>query len=143
METRDNANTQNTAIQGLLGRYLELRSSESDRSLRTDHLDHDVLSAFAEGNLSEREAKPVISHLVDCSFCRHVSSELVRLDLAFLDAPELPSEATASQPSRVSEVISGILSRIFGTSEAAVFAHEDSEKPEKDKKEEKNQEDSK
>jgi hypothetical protein len=30
-----------------------------------------------------------------------------------------------SEPASVSSVLSGILSRIFGTSEAAVFAHEE------------------
>jgi hypothetical protein len=31
----------------------------------------------------------------------------------------------ASEPASVSSVLSGILSKLFGSSEAAVFAHED------------------
>lgn len=136
MENKGKINTLDIKIQGLLDRYLQLRSANNGFETEQAHLDEDSLSAFVEGNLSEREVQPVVSHLVDCSFCRHVTAELVRLDFAFAEE-EIPSVAAESQPTKVSEVLNGILSRIFGTSDNAVFAHHEEEETDKDKKEEK------
>jgi hypothetical protein len=63
--------------------------------------------------------------------------ELVRLGLDFadMDTPVVVQES--SEPASVASVLNGILSRIFGSNEAAVFAHEEKEKEdEKDKDEE-------
>jgi hypothetical protein len=128
---KEQTNTSEMQIQALLGRYLNLRSSNESPDGRA-HLDEDSLTAFTEGNLSLREAEPIVSHLVDCTYCRHITAELVRLDLAFAEADTAPALASESAPSKVSEVLSGLLSRIFGTSDAAVFAHEDPKKDEED-----------
>ncbi len=135
MENKGQMNSQEATMQGLIGRYLRMRSAVSrDASANTPHLDNDSLAAFTEGNLSELEARPMISHLVDCSFCRHVTAELIRLDLAFADNPVISRAAETSEPSRVSAVLNGLLSKIFGTSDGAVFAHnekdEEADKPE-------------
>ena len=136
MENGGKINPSELKIQGLLDRYLHFQSKKDGFDGRA-HLDEDSLTAFVEGNLGEREAQPMITHLVDCSFCRHVTAELVKLDLAF--AEETPPVASAeNQPTKVSEVLSGILSRLFGTNDGAVFAHhEEEERPEEeeDKKE--------
>jgi|SRR3954470_23629124 len=128
--------TQDVKIQGLIGRYLELRGRQPGRNESGTHLDEDTLSAFTEGAMGEREALPVINHLTDCSFCRHKTVELVQLDIAFadLDAPVQVREA--NEPVSVSSVLSNILSRIFGSSEAAVFAHEENENDKEKKSEE-------
>ncbi len=116
-------NSQEVMMQGLIGRYLKVRSAnERNASANSPHLDNDSLAAFTEGNLSELEARPMVSHLLDCSFCRHVTAELVRLDLAFADSPSI-SRPETSEPSRVSAVLTGLFSKIFGTSDGAVFAH--------------------
>lgn len=134
MENKGKINPIDIKIQGLLDRYLKLRPANINFETTQTHLDEDSLAAFVEGNLSRREAPPVVNHLVECSFCRHITTELLRLDLAF--AEQVPSVAIAEQarPTKVSEVLGGILSRIFGTSDGAVFAHheEDSEKDEKE-----------
>ena len=125
MENKKFTNPQDIQIQGLLDRYLHSQASDKNASSEK-HLDEDILTAFTEGNLNEREAQPIVSHLVDCSFCRHVTAELVRLDLAF--AGEDVQIATAeNQPFKISEVLSGLLSRIFGTNDGAVFAHQEKE----------------
>jgi hypothetical protein len=127
--------TQDAKIQGLLGQYLKLRASDRDLTQTGEwHLDDDSLNAFVEGSLSEREAAPMLTHLIDCSFCRHVTAELVRLDLEFAET-ESAAVVEEKQPTRVSEVLSGILSKIFGTNDGAVFAHQESE--EEDQAEEK------
>lgn len=138
MENTGKLNIEEIRLQGLLDRYLN-RQSAGGLSTQENHLDEDSLTAFVEGNLSEREAKPMVSHLVDCSFCRHVTAELVRLDYAFADE-QVQVAVEESQPSRISEVLNGLFGKIFGVGENSVFAHnEEEEKTEdkEDKKEEK------
>ena len=130
--------TQNAKIQGLLARYLELRSRASGDGIKNGHLDEDTLGAFTEGNISEREALPIVKHLSDCGFCRHRTTELVRLDLHFAEMDEPLTVRETSDPVSVSSVLGGILSRIFGTTDGAVFAHEEK----KDEPEEQSKEDS-
>jgi hypothetical protein len=120
--------TEDLMIQGLLGNYLRFRSS--NESLHNDkHLDDDSLSAFVEGNLSERESTPIVSHLIDCSFCRHVTAELVKLDFAFA-GEQVTMPVIQSAPTSVSDVLNNLLSRIFGTSDSAVLAHQEPEEKE-------------
>jgi hypothetical protein len=137
MANIENLNPEEYKIQGLLGRYLNARSA-AEQALNTgvDHLDEDTLSAFVEGGLTKREAKPIVSHLIDCTFCRHVTSELVRLDLAFVDTVEARQPVREQEPAKISAVLNGILSRIFGTRDGAVFAHH-----EKDDEEDKSTDD--
>ena len=144
MENKGQMNSQEAMMQGLIGRYLKVRSAnERNTVAKGPHLDNDSLAAFTEGNLSELEARPMVSHLVDCSFCRHVTAELNRLDLAFADNSVMSPAAETSEPSRVSEVLSGLLSRIFGTSDGAVFAHNEEKDEEADKQKDSDADDSK
>lgn len=120
-------NNTDERFQALLGNFLRGRSSnEGD----TGHLDQDTLSAFSEGNITEREATPVVSHLADCNYCRHITSELVRLDLAFVETDNSALLVSDRAPAKVSEVLSGILSRIFGSADSTVFAHQEPEEKE-------------
>lgn len=133
MENTGNINPQEIKIQGLLDRFLKVRSAENGAITSQDHLDEDTLAAFVEGNIREREAKPIVTHLVDCSFCRNITAELVRLDLAFADAPE-PIAVAEAQPTKIADVLNGILTRIFGSNEGAVFAHHEDDDPKDDEK---------
>jgi hypothetical protein len=132
---------QTLRIQGLIDQYLSSRYQHTTAEASGNHLDDDSLSAFAEGRLSPREAEPMIGHLVQCSFCRHITSELVKLDLAFAADTEVIQRAESTEPSKISEVLSGLISRIFGTGEGAVFAHNETE--EKDEETEKEEEENK
>ena len=144
MENEGNITPQDAAIQNLIGQFLKARSaSQFNRAATGPHLDNDSLAAFTEGSLSEREAKPIVSHLVDCSFCRHVTAELIRLDLAFAENTAAAPIAETAEPSRVSEVLSGLLSKIFGTTDGAVFAHEQKTDEEDNKEDDKDSEDPK
>jgi hypothetical protein len=118
-------NTIDTRLQQLVERYLRQRSSDDSAIAIDAHPDDDTLSVFAEGNLSRREATPLVSHLAGCTFCRHKTAELVRLDLDFTDLEPTAAASTSAAPAKISEVLSGILSRLFGGNDAAVFAHED------------------
>lgn len=112
-------------VQGLLDRFLNLRFAD-DSAKGDSHLDEDSLTAFVEGNVSEREAGPVVSHLVDCAYCLHVTSELAKMQEAFADEPAA-APVTESQPSKVSEILGGLMAKIFGTADSVVFAHHESE----------------
>ena len=114
----------------LLGRYLLLRSRSESPQHIGDHMDEDTLTAFTEGNLTFRESDNAVTHLADCTFCRHKTAELVRLDLALSEPEPVSGILVAGEPAKVSEVIGGILSRLFGSGEAAVFAHEEKEREE-------------
>ncbi len=119
-------NPKEIQIQGLLDRFLQAKSISNGFETSSEHLDDDTLTTFVEGNLSESEAKPITTHLVNCSFCRHITAELVKLDFAFADDTQVVT-ATNAKPTKVADVLSGILSRIFGSNDGAVFAHQESD----------------
>lgn len=130
MENMGQMNPQEIRIQGVLDKYLASRSSETpSASAIGGHIDDDSLAAFTEGNLNARESAPIVRHLIDCSFCRHITAELVRLDLEFAASDDIarPAVRNAEEPAKISEVLSGLLSKIFGTRDGAVFAHNEAE----------------
>jgi hypothetical protein len=89
------------------------------------HLDEDAICAFVEGRLEEAEAAPVISHLVACSFCRHTTAQLIRLESQF-DASE--DVAVNEGPGRVRlwlESLAASMAPAF--EEDAVFAYQNPE----------------
>jgi len=136
MGSTENINIGDARFQGLLERFLRIRSA-GDTAFDADrHLDEDTFAAFVEGNLTMREASPIVSHLAECGFCRHKTAELVRLDLAFAEL-ELPASTSQTAPVRTSNVIEGILSRLFGTGDAAVMAHEEKPADERSSEDEK------
>ncbi|HEX6124614.1 MAG TPA: hypothetical protein VFZ23_04510 [Pyrinomonadaceae bacterium] len=138
MENITPVSTENTRIPDMLDRYLALRKVLKSSAAETSaHLDEDTLTAFAEGSLTRRENEPVVSHLVACKFCCHKTAELVRLDLELAEINEVPVRTESPEPSRISSVLSDILSKMFGTTDGAVFAHEDKAENEKEKEDEK------
>lgn len=128
---------QELQIQGLIDRYLVTRSTAGPAETG-HHIDEDSLSAFVEGTLNARESDSIVSHLVDCGFCRHSTAELIRLDLEFAEDEAPAITETSAQPARISEVLSGMFSKIFGNTEGAVFAHEEKKDEEDEEKKEEN-----
>jgi hypothetical protein len=51
--------------------------------------------------------------------------------MAFAGADEDMRPASASEPHKLSEVLSGLLNKIFGTADGAVFAHNEKESDDK------------
>jgi len=132
MEHTNELKAENLGIRDLLDRYLvSRRSSKSSAAETSAHLDDDSLATFVEGAMSQRESASVIGHLVDCGFCLHKTAELIRLDLEFSAASDSTLTIEPAQPAKISAVISELFSRIFGTSEGAVFAHEEKDESEK------------
>jgi hypothetical protein len=134
MINKGQVNAEELKIQGLLDRFLRVRSAKISFKENENHLDEDSLTAFIEGTISERESPMLLSHLVNCSFCLHVTGELARLNDAFAK-DEVSSVRPTSGPTKISEVLSGLFSRIFGVSDGAVFAHQEEEEKKEDEKE--------
>lgn len=129
MENKGTIFLQDSQIQGLLANFLRLRSvTDKTENFGEKHLDEDTASAFVEGNLNFRQSESVVNHLVGCSFCRHITAELVKLDLAFAETEPTRAVVEKSEPAKISEVLSGLLSRIFGSTDGTVFAHQEEEK---------------
>ena len=129
MEEIKNISGDEAKIQSLLDAFFSSRRTLKSSAAETSfHLDEDSLGAFTEGNLAERESIPVVGHLVRCGFCRHRTAELLRLAVEFEGVErELTPLAATAEPSKISEVLSGLLAKIFGPSDQAVFAHEEKE----------------
>ena len=134
MNNKGQTDARQLQIQGLIDNHLQRSSFINNSESKSGHLDEDSFSAFVEGNLTEREADPIVNHLSDCSYCRHISAELVKLDVTFIDEPK-PITLAESEPTKVSEVLGGIMSRIFGAADGAVFAHNETEEQPEDEKE--------
>lgn len=132
MNNNEQTSSEELRIQGLLDRYLRFRSTAANSA---PHLDEDSLNAFVEGRLSRLEASPVIKHLIDCSFCLNVTAELVKLEFAFADEATTDFASPAAEPTKVSDVLNGLLARIFGSGGDAVFAHQENDETETDEKE--------
>lgn len=138
MTNKGQISSEELKIQGLLDRYLQFRNINSNASASDNHLDEDSLTAFVEGKISEREMPFILKHLVDCSFCLHVTGELAKLSAEFSEDDFAVLEPT-KEPTKVADVLSGLLSRIFGTTDGAVFAHQEEEKEEDKKQDEEDQ----
>ena len=120
------AHIEELKIQNLLGRYLQSRSITAKSQ---SHLDEDFINAFVEGRLNPAESTFVLKHLIDCSFCLHITSEIARLEHDFADE-EVPGILPVQKPEKISDVLNGLLSKIFGTSDGAVFAHQEDKEEE-------------
>lgn len=138
MENKGTIFLQDSQIQGLLANFLKFRSgTDKTENFGEQHLDEDTAAAFVEGNLNIRQSEPVVNHLVACSFCRHITAELIKLDLAFAEIePARRASFEKREPEKISEVLSGLLSRIFGSNDGAVFAHQEEEKESENKESE-------
>ena len=137
MTNKGHTITQEIKIQGLVDRYLHFRSANTSISDNDNHLDEDSLTAFVEGKLGERDSPSIIKHLIDCSFCLHVTGDLAKLNAVFAEE-EVVISMTAKEPTKISEVLNGLLSRFFGTSDNAVFAHQEDKEDELEKDDQKN-----
>ena len=138
MEHIKDLSFENAKMHDLLDRYFASRRTLKSSAAETSfHLDEDSLATFVEGTLSRRETEPVVEHLVECRFCLHKTAELVRLDLELAATNTVHAVETSRQPVSISTVLSDLFSKIFGTDDSAVFAHEekkDDEDPDEEKK---------
>lgn len=116
----------------MLQQYLQYRALTAPPVTAGRHLDEDALSVFVEGSLSEREAAPLMNHLVACASCRHTTAQLIRLDVAL--EPELkPFKTTepAPEPSVFRRFFDSLRARVLhlGSESEVVFAYHETDNP--------------
>jgi len=120
---RPKSNKESERLRRIVHEHLRRRASLAQLPTVGAHLDEDALNAFVEGRLSETESAPLIKHLVGCATCRHITAQLVRLEMEVagddVSAP-LPTE----KPSHIRNFLSELASRVLPSSdEDVVFAY--------------------
>lgn len=117
-------NNQNETAQRIIGLHLQRRALVAPPVTAGEHMDEDALSAFIEGRLSAREARPLLSHLVNCGSCRRITTQLVRLEEAIGDTAPVATPAAPREPSRIRRLLDELAARVLPASDdAAVFAY--------------------
>jgi hypothetical protein len=120
---RPKRNKETEGIRRMIHQHLQRRALIAPPVTTDVHLDEDALSAFTEGRLSERESVPVISHLVNCGFCRRITAQLVRLEFE-IGPGEASSAEGQQEPGRIRRLLEDLASRVLPQSgDEAVYAY--------------------
>ena len=78
---QQNGDFESAAIRRLIDLRLKARLRDQTQSdSPAAHPDDDVVSAFVEGQLEDAESLSVISHLVSCTSCLHLTAQLARFE---------------------------------------------------------------
>ncbi len=123
---RPKSNKESERFRKMLHAHLRRRSHSMSAQtfLAGAHLDEDMLSAFVEGRLSERESAPVVRHLVSCSSCRHITAQLLRLGTELsADESEAREPEVREEPGHIRRLLSDLASRVLPSTETEVFAY--------------------
>jgi hypothetical protein len=114
------------AISRLVAERLRLRFSDESLSPSTEHLDADSMTAFVEGRLEDAEARPLISHLINCASCLHLTAELIRYESETEDInnASLPDESAGPLRRFFDRLTAGAVPSL---TEDAVFAYNEKE----------------
>ena len=123
---RPKSNREIEAMRRMIHQHLQSRALDAPPMLMGVHLDEDALNAFVEGRLSERESAPIIKHLVACSYCRHATSQLVRLESETVLAPATTAldARPTEEPGRIRRLLEDLASRVMPSDdEETVFAY--------------------
>jgi len=118
----DNKDFSRAAISRLVADRLKLRFGGENLSDASEHLDADSMAAFVEGRLDEAEARPLISHLVSCASCLHLTAELIRYESESEDVSSaiVPDESAGPLRRFFDRLTSGAVPSL---TEDAVFAY--------------------
>jgi hypothetical protein len=121
---RPKSNREIEAMRRMIHQHLQGRAMVAPPMLMDAHLDEDALNAFVEGRLNERESAPIIKHLVACNYCRHATSQLVRLDSEIGTAQTPTPTPSQEEPGRIRRLLEDLAARVLPSSdEDAVFAY--------------------
>lgn len=88
-----------------------------------DHPDEDTICAFIEGRLEEAASSEMVSHLIVCSSCRHITAQSTRLDSQITAEYDAPVDEAG--PGRLRTMLEGLAARVIPESqEDVVFAYQ-------------------
>ena len=117
-----------------LGRLIELRlkarlSAGASSKSATPHPNEDLINAFVEGELGEAESHYLVSHLVECATCLHLTTELTRHEQLKdgINSPDPIPGPLEEQPGPLQGVIDSFANAISPRHEDAVFAYQEPE----------------
>jgi len=117
------------AIRLLIDARLKARTRQDAAA----HPDEDVINAFVEGWLEESKSKSLVSHLVSCSSCLHLTAHLIRFDPAAEDVYSPSTEADQGPLQRFFDrLATGVVPSM---QEDAVFAYQETDESTKSKDE--------
>jgi hypothetical protein len=120
---RPKSNKESERLRRIVHEHLRRRASLAQSSPVGAHLDEDALNAFVEGRLSETESAPLIKHLVSCNTCRHITAQLIRLEME-IAGDEVSAPLPTEKPSHIRTFLSELASRVLPSSdEDVVFAY--------------------
>ena len=105
------------AIARIIGNRLK---SYDDIGATENHPDEDTISAFVEGRLEEVESSNIVSHLIVCRTCRHITAQLSQLD------DELTPEADEASGGLLGDLVAQLIPR---SEDDAVFAYQEPTEP--------------
>jgi hypothetical protein len=121
---RPKSNREIEAMRHMIHQHLQSRAMATQPMLLDVHLDEDALNAFVEGRLGDRESAPLIKHLVACGYCRHATSQLVRLEAETGQANAQTPPLAAEEPGLIRRLLEDLAARVLPSSdEDAVFAY--------------------
>lgn len=131
----NNRDFSRAAISRLVADRLKLRlrgENLSDES--PEHLDDDSMAAFVEGRLEDAEARPIISHLVNCASCLHLTAQLIRYEAETDDvsSASVPDESAGPLRRFFDRLASGVVPTL---GEDVVFAYNEKENNSKEETE--------
>lgn len=141
MAEKQKGDPQVAAIRRLIDARLKVRTRQNAARAVAAHPDEDSINAFVEGWLEESESKSLISHLVSCPSCLHLTAQLIRFDPATEDVVS-PSAAADQGPLQrfFERLATGVMPSV---QEDAVFAYQDKGETESAEKSEPEDESSK
>jgi len=114
----------------VIGTLIDVRlkarlKGESLSATSVPHPDDDIISAFVEGRLEEAECVSIISHLVGCATCLHLTADLIRFE------PHLNEVSNASIPEQdpgpMRQFLDRIAEGVITSNEDAVFAYQEND----------------
>lgn len=121
---RPKSNREIEAMRHMIHQHLQSRAVATEPMLLDVHLDEDALNAFVEGRLGDRESAPLIKHLIACGYCRHATSQLVRLEAETGQAGAPTPDLAAEEPGLIRRLLEDLAARVLPSSdEDAVFAY--------------------
>ncbi len=124
-----NFNPGEKRFEQLLKLYLKRRSLDPTANV-VEHLDEDLLTAFAEGRLTKRVEASIVSHLIECSACRHSVFFIFRLTEQLEANTNLAVTSTVKSNS-FHEFWNQLRVKVFNQTDNAVFAHQEAVEDEK------------
>jgi hypothetical protein len=121
------------AIRRLIDARLKARTRRNAARAVAAHPDEDVINAFVEGWLEESKSKSLISHLVSCPSCLHLTAQLIRFDPA---TEEVVKPSVDVEQGPLQRFFDRLASGITPSMEDAVFAYQDKDESRKSDKDE-------